>query len=466
MSQGRGRAAALLLLAAPVLALLAASCASPPDFNQIASATPDEPVRLHGARGPLSARQSHAILERLRQENPNSDVLQRHLAFEEAITNTPLTVGNKVTLLRDGAASFRAIFAAIKSARNHINLEYYTFEDVEQDNQHVVDLLIAKQQAGVQVNLMYDAFGSSGTPGEVFDRLRNAGVKVLDFHPIGPEMVGKGYSLNDRDHRKILLVDGTLGIVGGVNLSKVYSSGPLPSAATENTPPQYWRDTDIQIEGPAVADLERLFLTHWRQQDDGELNQAEFFPPQRPVDAQIIHIIGSAPDRSRPRFYVTLLSAIRNAETRIWITSAYFVPTHEEVEILRDAARRGVDVRLLLPSQSDSDLALDCGRSHYSDLLEVGVKIYELQGAILHSKTATIDGVWSVVGSSNFDGRSVLFNDEVDAVVLGRETAEQLEAFFQDDLKNSKEIDLAQWKERPFDERLTEFWSKIWSYWL
>jgi len=464
MTRGRRCAASVLLLAAPILALLAA-CASPPDFDQIASATPGEAPRLHGARGPLTARQSRAILDRLRQQNPNSDVLLRHLTFEEAISDTPLTVGNKVTLLRDGTASFRAIFAAIKSAKNHINLEYYTFEDVEQDGEHVVDLLIAKQQAGVQVNLIYDAFGSSGTPTEVFDRLRNAGVKVLDFHPIDAEMVSKGYSPNDRDHRKILLVDGTLGIVGGVNLSKVYSSGPLPSA-TQNTPPQYWRDTDLEIEGPAVADLERLFITHWRQQGDGDLNRAQFFPPQSPRDAQVVRIVGSAPEHSKPLFYVTLLSAIRNAETRIWITSAYFVPTHEEVELLRDAARRGVDVRLLLPSHSDSDLALDCGRSHYSDLLEVGVKIYELQGAILHSKTATIDGVWSVVGSSNFDGRSVLFNDEVDAVVLGRETAAQLEAAFQDDIKNSREIDLKEWEERPFDERMTEFWSKIWSYWL
>lgn len=464
MSHGRRRAASFLFAAA-VLALLAASCASPPDLEQVASATPSVPLRLHGARGPLTVRQSRTILDRLRQQNPNSDVLLRHLAFEEAIGDAPLTVGNKVTFLRDGTASFRAIFAAIKGAKNHINLEYYTFEDVEQDNVHVLDLLIAKQQAGVQVNLIYDAFGSSATPTEVFDRLRNAGIKVLDFHPIGPEAMSKGYSVNDRDHRKILLVDGTLGIVGGVNLSKVYSSGPLPSA-NQNTPPQYWRDTDIQVEGPAVADLERLFIEHWRQQNAGELNQAQFFPPQQSPDSQVLHILGSTPEHSQPILYVTLLSAMLNAETRIWITSAYFVPTHQEVELLRDAARRGVDVRLLLPSQSDSDLALHSGRSHYSDLLEVGVKIYELQGAILHSKTATIDGVWSVVGSSNFDGRSVLFNDEVDAVVLGRETAAQLEAAFQDDIKNSKEIDLKQWEERPFDERMTEFWSKIWSYWL
>jgi cardiolipin synthase len=447
-----------------LLALLA-GCASPPDFNQIASTTPGAPPQLQGARGPLSPGQSRAVLERLRRQNPNSDVLQRHLAFEEAITDTPLTVGNKVTLLRDGDASFRAIFHAIEGAKNHINLEYYTFEDVEEDGQHLVDILVAKQKAGVQVNLIYDAIGSSGTPTDVFDRLRAAGIKLLDFHPVSD--VGE---LNDRDHRKILLVDGTLGIVGGVNLSKVYSSNVLKfdpdDERTQGTPPEHWRDTDLEIQGPAVAQLERLFLQHWRQQDGGPLNQADFFPPQHPEDAQVVRIVGSTPDHSQPLFYITLLSAIRNAESRVWITAAYFVPTHAEMRDLIAAARRGVDVRLLLPSHSDSDLALDTGRSHYVPLLKAGVKIYELQDDILHSKTAVIDGVWSVVGSSNFDGRSVLFNDEVDAVVLGRETAAQLEAAFRHDLKNSKEIELKAWEDRPLKERMKEFFSGLWSYWL
>lgn len=445
-----------------ILGALLAGCASPPDFNQIAATTPGSPPRLRGATGPLTVAQSRAILDRLRRQNPNSDVLQRHLAFEEAITDTPLTVGNKVTLLRDGPASFRAIFDAIGRARNHINLEYYTFEDVEEDGQNLVDMLVAKQQAGVQVNLIYDAIGSSGTPATVFDRLRAAGVKLLEFHPLSDVS-----AINDRDHRKILLVDGTLGIVGGVNLSKVYASNVLTfDKDNKGTPPEHWRDTDLEIEGPAVAELERLFLQHWHQQDGGPLNEADFFPPQHPRDAQVVRIIGSTPDHSQPVFYITLLSAIRNAESRVWITAAYFVPTHAEMRDLIAAARRGVDVRLLLPSRSDSDLALDTGRSHYKPLLKAGVKIYELQDDILHSKTAVIDGVWSVVGSSNFDGRSVLFNDEVDAVVLGRETASQLEAAFLDDLKQSKEITLTAWEHRPFEEKMKEFFSGLWSYWL
>ena len=157
-----------------------------------------------------------------------------------------------------------------------------------------------------------------------------------------------------------------------------------------------------------------------------------------------------------------LLSAIRNAEKNVWVTTAYFVPTEEEVENLIYAARRGVDVRLLLPSKSDSDRALAVGHASYGDLLEGGVKIYETQNEVLHSKTAVIDGVWSVVGSSNFDHRSALFNDEVDAVVLGRETAAELEALFRDDLRNAKAIDLKTWEDRPLTQKLDESFSKVW----
>jgi len=455
------------VLAALAMAAILSGCASPPDFDDVARTTPGAVPRLKGVRGPLTERQSEAVLARLAASNPKSDVLQRHLAFEEAITRNPLTVGNKVTLLHDGTASFDAIFDAIGAAKNHINLEYYIFEDIEHRGQHLVDLLIAKQQAGVQVNLIYDSLGSGDTPAEVFDRLRSSGIKLLSFHPFDASGARADYSLNDRDHRKILIVDGTIGIVGGVNLSKVYSSSPLASDRDEQSPPpETWRDTDLKIEGPAVADLERLFLDNWSQQNGGPLNEADFFPPQKPRDGQVVRIIGSTPDHSEPLFYITLLSAIRNAEQRIWISTGYFVPTHQEVELLLEAARRGVDVRLLLPSHTDNQFTVDVARSHYGDLLEAGVRIYELQGGVLHSKIAVIDGVWSAVGSSNFDGRSVLFNDEVDAVVLGRETAAQLEEAFSDDIKMSSRIEPGTWKERPLAERFNEFVSKLWSYWM
>ena len=181
-----------------------------------------------------------------------------------------------------------------------------------------------------------------------------------------------------------------------------------------------------------------------------------------PKGNEVIRVIGSGPDEKLPRYYATLLSAIRNAEQNVWISTAYFVPTAQEVEDLAQAARRGIDVRLLLPGKSDSGLSLAVGHSHYSELLEAGVKIYESRDAILHSKSATIDGVWSVIGSSNFDHRSVLFNDEVDAVVLGRDSASGLQTILDSEMHDAAPVDGEAWSHRPLGDRLEERFGRIW----
>ena len=451
------------LLGSFVLVAVAA-CASVPNADQaIKQAEPGETPHLVSARGPLTDAQSKAVLDRLQTEARPSDVLARHLAIEEAIAETPLVVGNKTTLLRDGKQAFHAIFDAIRRARRHVHLEYYEVEDVDDDGELLSDLLVKKRREGVQIALIYDSFGSASTPSSFFDKLRTAGVRLVSFNPLNPLEARGGYSPNDRDHRKILIADGSVAIVGGVNLSKDYESAPrIKSERPGNPPPQYWRDTDMRIEGPVVAQLQRLFLDTWKQQKGPALEDADFFPTVPSKGSEVVRIIGSGPDDKVPRYYATLLSAVRNAERTIWIATAYFVPTSEEVEDLEHAARRGVDVRLLLPGKSDSGLALAVGRSHYSDLLRAGVKIYEAQDAILHSKTAVIDEVWSVVGSSNFDHRSVLFNDEVDAVVLGRDTASALRDIVQSELQQAVAIDPEAWSHRAFGERLDEQFAQFW----
>ncbi len=441
-----------------------AACATVPGANKaIEQPTPGETPRVVGARGPLTESQSKAVLARLETEARPSDVLSRHLGIEEAIAETPLVVGNKTTLLRDGAQAFRAIFDAIRHARKHVHLEYYEVEDVDEGGARLSDLLLEKRREGVQVALIYDSFGSGDTPKSFFDRLRAAGVQLVSFNPLNPLEARAGYSPNDRDHRKILVVDGSVAIVGGVNLSTDYESGPLlKSEQHGNQPPQYWRDTDMEIEGPVVAQLQKLFLETWKQQKGPALEDADFFPTVPPKGSEVVRIIGSGPDEKLPRYYATLLSAIRNAERNIWIATAYFVPTTQEIEDLEHAARRGLDVRLLVPGKSDSSLALAVGRSHYSDLLDAGVKIYEAQDAILHSKTAVIDGVWSVIGSSNFDHRSVLFNDEVDAVVLGRDTASALQSILDSEISQAAAVNREAWSRRPLGERLGEQFGQIW----
>jgi len=438
--------------------LLLGACSAVPDVDGLVDGGASGSSRPHlvGTHGPLTATQSKLVLARLQLDAPTTDVLARHLALEDALADSPLAVGNKVTLLRDSAATLAATFEAIRSATNHINLEYYIVEDVEQNGVHLSDLLVEKRGQGVQVNLIYDGIGSITTPSEFFDRLDKAGVNLLEFHP-----VERAYSINDRDHRKILIADGRVATVGGVNLSNVYASAPLSSGSGNGKGP--WQDADLKIEGPAVAELEKLFIATWTQQDGPAFSvQSDFFPKIGSGGKDVVRILGSTPDHEVPQYYVSLLSAIRNAERRIWITAAYFVPTRQEMEDLIAAAKRGVDVRLLLPSISDNRLSLLAGRSHYEDLLEAGAKIYEYQPAILHTKAVVIDGVWSVLGSSNFDHRSVLFNNEVDAVVLGSETGTQIEAMFDDELTRATPIDPHSWRHRPIAERVRELFARTW----
>jgi len=325
------------------------------------------------------------------------------------------------------------------------------------------DLLVQQSQSGVHIRVIYDGVGSIGTDSAFFEKLRAAGVEVIEFNPLSPWKYHYGF--NSRDHRKLLVADGTVAILGGVNLSSTYQSSP--SGSTTRTAARddkdVWHDTDIEITGPVVPGLEALFREHWKEQTGAALRvDTDPEPPVQSAGDEVVRILGSSPAKLKRRYYVTAISAIRNAESSIWITSAYFVPTHQEKVGLMAAARRGVDVRLLLPSRSDSGPALAVQHAHYEDLLRAGVKIYERDDGILHSKTMVIDQVWSIVGSSNFDHRSVLFNDELDAVVLGKETGEKLADDFKADLQHAQAIDAEQWRHRSTIEHLRESFWKLW----
>ena len=357
-------------------------------------------------------------MERLKRSVDPTDILERHTAVVESVTESPLTKGNKVTLLADGQATYAAMFKAMQNAKDHINLESYIIED-DETGRKFADLLLQKQAEGVQVNIIYDSVGSMNTPASFFQRLRDGGIQVVGFNPINPLKAGEKWGLTHRDHRKILIVDGKVAIIGGINISKVYSSSPLRRKQNEKAP-IHWRDTDIQIEGPAVAEFQKLFLDTWLKQKGPKLSERNYFPDLKESGNALVRVVGSTPGETNRIPFIVYVSAITFAEHSIHMTNSYFIPDDQIVKALTDAAERGVDVKIILPGITDSQLALYAQRYYYSGLLKSGVKLYEHSTSLLHAKTAVVDKVWSTVGSTNMDYLSMLNNDEVNAVILSQ----------------------------------------------
>lgn len=439
--------------------LVEAGCATLPDAAAIIEQHSAQAARFDSASGPLSVARSAAIVAELKRKSGDLDILDKQIALEQAISGSPLTVGNKVTLLQDGPATYAAMFVAIDRATDNINLETYILEDDEVGRQFA-DLLLAKQAQGVQVNLIHDSFGSLRTPKAYFDRLVAGGIAVVEFNPVNPLNVKSSWTPNHRDHRKLLVVDGRTAFVGGINISSVYSSGSIarrPGKAVGGA----WRDTHVQLEGPVVAELQKLFMATWMKQRGSAPVPRNYFPSLKPEGRDIVRAIGSTPDDPYSLIYLTLLSAIGNAEREVCLTIAYFVPDPRLLKALTDAAARGVDVKLILPGHTDSMTVFHAGRSHYGALLAAGVKIHERGGALLHSKTAVIDGVWSTVGSTNLDWRSFLDNDEINAVVLGRDFGLRMQQMFAADLAASTPILGPAWEKRSPVLRFKEWLARL-----
>jgi cardiolipin synthase len=459
----------LLGLFVVVLVLVLAgvfSCSRLPTIVPDLARRPGPPVQLEGERGPLSAARSKAIIDDLQRRGEDTGIFDRHLALEEAIVGSPLTTGNKVLLLKDGPVTYQAMLAAILKARDHINMETYILDD-DDVGQRFAQALIDKQKQGVQVNLIRDSVGTLGTPGTFFTQLTDSGIAVLEFNPVNPLEARKGWEVNQRDHRKLLIIDGRTAFLGGINISAVYSGGSFSKGSgfqSKDNPA--WRDTDLQITGPVVAEFQKLFLETWEGQEGPPLKAMNYFPKLRKAGREVVRAIGSTPDESFSLIYATLLSAIASAETSVYVTNAYFVPDPQLLAALEASAGRGVDVTLILPSATDSWLVFHAGRRYYGRLLRAGVKIYERHGALLHSKTALIDGVWATVGSTNLDWRSFLHNHELNAVVLGQEFGRQVQAMFDEDLAESDAVMLEEWERRPLQLRVKELYARAWEYWL
>jgi cardiolipin synthase A/B len=424
------------------------------------------PVRVEGTRGPLSYQQSQAILAELRKRSAEPSIFDRHVAVEEKVAGSALSIGNRATLLEDGEAAYPAMLAAIRGAKHHVHLEVYIFEE-DQAGHEFLDALIERARAGVQVRVMYDSFGSKGTSREFFDLLKMGGVHVVEYSPVDPaNLLKKGVLLNQRDHRKLLIVDGRIAFLGGINISEVYAgdSGPRGSDVPFDKRP--WRDTQLQVEGPVVNELQKTFLAMWEKERKEKLADPALLPQQNPAGNLAMRALEGVNDQAINPLYVTFISALASAEASVHITMAYFVPDQQLLAELKAAAQRGVDVKIVLPSRTDGWVVFHAGRSFYEELLGAGVKIYERKNRLLHSKYAVVDGVWSTVGSSNLDWRSLLHNLELNAVILGDEFGRRIEGLFEKDLAMSEQITLEKWRQRPIKDRIREVAARSWAYLL
>lgn len=362
---------------------------------------------------------------------------------------SPITYGNDVTLLFNGENKFPRVFEDIRNAKNHIHVEYYIF-DADDIGCEFIDLLIEKAKEGVSVRFIYDDFGSRQIRKKQVSRLKEAGVLAFPFYKI--KLIAFANRLNYRNHRKIIVVDGSIGYVGGINVSDKYINSKKNSL--------YWRDTHLRIEGPAVSTLQYVFMGDWNYCAGKQLKlDSSFFlhkEAYQSTSKQLVQIVASGPDSDIPLIQQTLIQAINLAKKEILITTPYFIPGESMMDSLTIAASSGVVIKLLIPDKSDSTLVDFAARSYYGRLLKSGAKIFRYKKGFVHAKTIVVDNQLAMVGTANMDIRSFDLNFEVNAVVYDKEIAKELSNEFYNDLKGASEIDFETWKNRKTLVQLSE----------
>ena len=362
-----------------------------------------------------------------------------------------LTGNNTVKLLVNGEEKFPEVLQALEQAKRHIHMEYYIYED-DEIGRTIEKALIRKAREGVEVRFIYDDFGSRSIRRKMVRRLRKAGVKAVPFHKI--IFIALANRLNYRNHRKIIVVDGSVAFVGGINVSDRYIN------KTRERKKLFWRDTHMRIEGPGVHYLQYVFLCDWNFCAKDHLQPNNIFFPlasSLPVKGnKIVQIAASGPDSDTPTILFSLLQAINLSSKELLITTPYFIPGESIVDALMVAALGGVSVKMLVPGESDSAVVNAAAYSYYDDLLNAGVEIYLYQKGFVHAKTLVADRQVAIVGTANMDYRSFDLNFEVNAVVYDTETAKELSAIFYQDLKDAVKIDKEEWNQRPMVKQLLE----------
>lgn len=363
-----------------------------------------------------------------------------------------LSDGSQIRLFKDGEA-LRCWYDAVCSARHAIFAESYIIAD-DDTGRAFRDQLIAKARSGVHVFLIYDSFGSHNTPHEYFDRMAREGVRVREFHPMALWRCRFSWRPFNRDHRKLLIVDNHFVGLGGLNIANEYGGSWLGKAPVQ--PETLWRDCGIALEGPAAGPFVESFRRTWTYVTRGGRSARAFLAHNLDGARGPVGMLSSVPSMAAPISRL-LSDLLRQTRKSIDLTSAYFAPGDELVNLLCRAARRGARVRLMLPSLTDSRIMVTASRSFYEQLMASGVEVYERQQARLHAKTLVIDGVISLVGSTNFDYRSIDYNCELAAIIRSEPFALQMMELFEHDVTFSRRIDPRDWRRRRWLDRVVQW---------
>ncbi|MDO6819343.1 cardiolipin synthase [Zobellia sp. 1_MG-2023] len=365
-----------------------------------------------------------------------------------------LTFDNNVEILINGEEKFKRLFQDLKNAQTHIHLEYFVLFDDELGNK-LISILMDKAKSGVKVRLVYDDVGSK-ISNRVKKNMTKAGIEHYAFMPVlFSNSTGK---LNYRDHRKIIVIDGKVGYVGGINLAQRYDN------SYKN--PRYWRDTHLRLQGGAVGSLQSSFLLNWNFASNNEVDiEKSFFPQNKPETEKpvAVQIAASGPDTDWANIMEAIFCAISSAKERIYITSPYFMPNDAILTALTTAARSGLDVRVIVPYESDSWAAQYAGDSYIEHCLESGIRIYRYCKGFIHAKTMVIDNQFSTVGTANLDYRSFSINFEINAMIYNQDINRQLATNFFDDLDECEEVELERWQNRGLRRKLKESFSRLWA---
>jgi cardiolipin synthase len=360
----------------------------------------------------------------------------------QAYTGAPVVTGNAAEVLQNGEAIFPALLGAIRAARHRIALEQYTWEEgpVAGD---IASALAERAAAGVEVAVLLDAFGSRWIPPEHLAVMRAAGCRVVFARPLRQLA-----TLNHRDHRRVLVVDGRVGFAGDVGFGRAW--------AGDGRTRDHWRATHVRVEGPVVAHLERAFAEQWREATGLPWAPAGE-PDSAPRGSVVAQVVTGTPLRGGFGVHAMLRLAVAAARRTLYITGPYFLPDESLLEDLRRAARRGVRVVLLGPGPADANLVRGLTRRRLASLLQDGVEVYEYLPARLHTKSIVVDGSWATLGSANLDNRSFALNAELNLALADREVARELEAALARDLTYARRMDETSWQTRGLPARLREW---------